>query len=181
MYNVVMKHTVEFNYGNPRQIIINKGEKSMKFCVKCGAQLEDDAIFCKFCGASVNGIPTVQPIYQVVDPFDHTSEFDPRDISENKVVAMLPYLFGLLGLIVAILAENSSKYIAFHVRQALKLIVVSAIVSILTVIFCWTIIVPVGGFVCLGIIFVLKIIAFFQVCYDKAKEPAIIRSFGFLN
>ena len=31
------------------------------------------------------------------------------------------------------------------------------------------------------ILFVLKIIAFFQVCGGKAKEPSIIRSLGFLR
>lgn len=32
-----------------------------------------------------------------------------------------------------------------------------------------------------GIIWVIKIISFFQICSGKAKEPAIIRSFGFLR
>ena len=46
---------------------------------------------------------------------------------------------------------------------------------------CWTIIVPIVGGVCLAIVLVLKVICFFQICSGKAKEPAIIRSLGFLK
>ena len=35
--------------------------------------------------------------------------------------------------------------------------------------------------VALAIVLVLKVICFFQICSGKAKEPAIIRSLGFLK
>ena len=111
-------------------------------------------------------------------PYDHTAEFDPKDISDNKVFAMLCYLMDFIGIIVALLATHSSKYTMFHVRQALKI----TVVSILSV---FVLIIPFLGWIAFpilqGIIWVIKIISFFQICSGKAKEPAIIRSFGFLR
>ena len=171
----------------------------MKFCPTCGYQAEDSAVACPSCGAprdTVNQADTYQDSgyrggyqggsyhgggYYDYDPADHTSEFDAQDIAENKVIAMVPYLLSYIGIIIALLASNSSKYVAFHVRQALKLTVVEILVGIVTALLCWTIIVPIVGGVCMVILFVLHVIAFFQVCSGKAKEPAIIRSLKFLK
>lgn len=164
----------------------------MKICPNCHAQLDDSSIFCTSCGTQFGAVPPQQnaippqqnavppqpafaPAY---DPYDHTAEFDPKDISDNKVFAMICYLMGFIGIIVALLATNSSKYAMFHVRQALK-IEVASILSI------FVLIIPFLGWIAFpilqGIIWVIKIISFFQICSGKAKEPAIIRSFGFLR
>lgn len=78
----------------------------MKTCPNCHAQLDDNAIFCTACGTQFGAVPPQQnaippqqnaippqqnavppqpafaPAY---DPYDHTAEFDPKDISDNKV------------------------------------------------------------------------------------------------
>lgn len=157
----------------------------MKYCPKCGAQMEDNALFCPNCGnnAQPNGSPNQAPVYAAPepDPFDHTGEFDAKDISENKVLCMLVYLMGAIGIIYALLAGKDSKCVAFHVRQALKFEVVTILLGIVMALLFWTIIVPIVGGVCLAIVLVLKVICFFQICSGKAKEPAIIRSLGFLK
>jgi len=157
----------------------------MKYCPKCGAQMEDNAAFCPNCGnnAQPNGSPNQAPVYAAPepDPFDHTGEFDAKDISENKVLCMLVYLMGAIGIIYALLAGKDSKYVAFHVRQALKFEVITILLGIVMALLFWTIIVPIVGGVCLAIVLVLKVICFFQICSGKAKEPAIIRSLGFLK
>lgn len=157
----------------------------MKYCPKCGAQMEDNAAFCPNCGnnAQPNNSPNQAPVYAAPepDPFDHTEEFDAKDISENKVLCMLVYLMGAIGIIYALLAGKDSKYVAFHVRQALKFEVVTILLGIVMALLFWTIIVPIVGGVCLAIVLVLKVICFFQICSGKAKEPAIIRSLGFLK
>lgn len=157
----------------------------MKYCPKCGAQMEDNALFCPNCGnnAQPNGSPNQAPVYAAPepDPFDHTEEFDAKDISENKVLCMLVYLMGAIGIIYALLTGKDSKYVAFHVRQALKFEVVTILLGIVMALLFWTIIVPIVGGVCLAIVLVLKVICFFQICSGKAKEPAIIRSLGFLK
>lgn len=147
----------------------------MKFCPKCGAQLDDAATFCPQCGQ-----PFAAPAQIVVDPADHTAEFDPKDISDNKVVAMLPYLMDAIGIIIALLCVNNSQYVAFHLKQSLKLMVCQFIVVLVGAIIPflgWFIILPVGSI----IILVLKIIGFFGVCSGKAKELPIIKGLRFLK
>lgn len=122
-----------------------------------------------------------QANYTYQNPYDHTAEFDAKDVSENKVYCMLAYLASVIGIIIALLAGKDSKYVSFHIRQAIKLSVVQILLAICAVIFMWTFIIPIAACVCMVIVFVLQIIAFFQICAGKAVEPAIIRSLGFLK
>jgi len=114
----------------------------------------------------------------MTSPTDHTAEFDTRDISDNKVLAMIPYLMGWVGIIITLLAAGTSAYAGYHVRQALKL----QVCSILSIFFA---IIPILGWIATGvcsiIIGVLNIICFFNVCFGKAKEPPIVSSLGFLK
>ena len=93
----------------------------------------------------------------------------------------LCYLLGSIGVIIALLAANKSDYAAFHVRQALKLTVVNVLLGIVAIVLAITIVVPIAAAICVGIVSVLRIIAFFQICCGKAKEPAIIRNLKFLR
>ena len=93
----------------------------MKYCSGCGYQCDDSAPQCPQCGK-----PFVAA--EPADPRDHTAEVDPKDISDNKVVAMAPYLLGAIGLIIAAILAPTSEYARFHVRTSLKLLVVESIV-----------------------------------------------------
>ena len=157
----------------------------MKNCVSCGAQLNDDQAFCTACGAQQPAaapaggqIPVYAPPAPAYDPTDHTAEFDAQDISDNKPFAMLVYLVGIIGVIIALLASKDSAYLKFHIRQEIKL----DVCMVLAAFFC---IIPFLGWaafgICSAIITVLKIIAFFQVCGNKSKEPAIIKNLKFLK
>ena len=119
--------------------------------------------------------PPIQDIY------DHTAEFSAKDISDNKVFAMLGYLLGIFGVIIALLASHSSEYTMFHVRQSLKLIVADILLLLCIFYLAWTFIVPFAGLIMLTVFRVIKIICFFGVCSGKAKEPVIIRSLKFLK
>lgn len=154
----------------------------MAFCNKCGTQLPDGANVCGNCGTPV-GVPAPAPVPvpTYVDPTDHTAEFTAKDISDNKVIAMLVYLLGYVGIFIALLAGNTSPYAGFHVRQALKITVLETLLGIVTVFLCWTFIVPIAAGVCYIILFVVKIICFFSICSGKAKEPPIVKAFGFLK
>lgn len=139
--------------------------------------------------APAAGLPAAAPVYQqpvypqqpVYDPADHTAEFDPEDISQNKVIAMAAYILGTVGIIIALLAAPQSKYAAFHSRQALKLDIVSTLLLIVSAVLAFTFIVPIAGAVCIAILFVVRIICFFQVCSGKAKDAAIIGKLPFLK
>lgn len=115
------------------------------------------------------------------NPYDHTREFDSKDISEHKVYAMLPYLLGMMGIIIALLAVHESPYTSFHIRQSLKFTVTNALMLIVLALLWWTILVPIAYVVLVVILFVIRIICFFQICSGRAQEPAIIRSLPFLK
>ncbi|MBP5256700.1 MAG: zinc ribbon domain-containing protein [Clostridia bacterium] len=149
----------------------------MAFCQKCGAQIDDNAPFCPSCGAPTNAAAPVA----AVNPGDHTAEYDPADISANKVKAMLCYLMGIVGVILAALTGTKSDYVDFHVREVLKITVLEILVGFISAVLVWTFIVPIAGFICLGILAVIQIIGFFWVCGGKAKELPIVKAFKFLK
>ena len=193
------------------EFISNEEEEFYMICPKCGSEMPDDSAFCTRCGASLhtgtqenqnsqggpqqgnpqgnngayygnpqmnNGMPYGQPY---VDPKDHSAEFDGKDIAEHKLFAMLPYLLGILGTIVALLVAKDSPYVGFHVREGIRILVLEVLLGLITVVFCWTVVVPIAAAVCFIILLVVRIISFVNVCNGKAKEAAIVSNFGFLK
>ena len=150
----------------------------MKVCPRCRISYGDSETVCGKCGEALMTIE-MQPSPAVsVQGTDHTAEFDPADISQNKVVAMVPYLLGWIGIIIALLASGTSPYASFHVRQALKIQICSVLAGFLAI-------VPILGWIAVGICVVLAVVinlvGFFDVCRGMAREPMIISKFGFLR
>lgn len=159
----------------------------MKVCANCGAQLQDNAVFCPHCGASCNPATGQSGVYPglLIMPYDHTAEFDPRDVSDNKVICMAVYLMGVMGTIIAMLASGTSPYVAFHVRQALKITVLNTLVGICSLALLIVPLVNIAVLVALLIwqvvVLVVRVICFANICSGKAVEPPIVRSVGFLK
>ncbi len=150
----------------------------MKLCQNCHLTFDDGANVCTQCGSPLTYVPN-QESYR--DVTDHTTEFNPTDISQNKVLAMAPYLLGWIGILITLLASQTSPYAAFHVKQALKIEICTTLLAIITAILAITIIVPIVAGICVVVLFVIKIICFFQVCSGLAKEPPIICNLKFLK
>ena len=164
-------------------------------CPKCGTKNSEDAAFCRDCGTKLNpyaGGPGECPEENArssgqqnqqpeAKPYDHTAEFDPKDISDNKVFAMAAYVLGTLGIIIALLAAHRSDYAMFHVRQSLKFTIVNLLTGLASLLLCWTVIVQILGGIFVVVLFVVRIISFVQVCRGKADEPHIIYRIGFLK
>ncbi len=153
----------------------------MTFCTNCGNEIPDGANVCSACGAPVGSAAGFSRAAPYTDSTDHTAEFDPQDISDNKVIAMLIYLLPVAGVLIALLSQGQSEYVAFHLRQGLKLMVVNSLIGIITAVLFWTILIPILAGICLCITTVLRFIAFFQICRGRAKELPIISSLGFLK
>lgn len=168
----------------------------MKICPICHSQVSDESNYCTMCGNritdDVQPIPYQPPVYQnayqqpvyqqpVYNPYDHTAEFEAPDVAKHKLYAIVMYLTGFIGMIIALLGAADSAYVQFHLRQNLKFVVVEALLILCAVILMFTIIVPIAAIAALAVVEVIRIIAFCQVCRGKAKEPAIIRSLGFLK
>lgn len=148
----------------------------MAFCSNCGKEVPDGASACPACGT-----PLAKAEIAVVQNWDHTSEFDAKDISDNKVYALSAYIFSFIGIFLCHILAKGSDYAQFHAREALKLDVVTIVVYLISCVLCWTCIVPVAGVVFILILFVVRIICFIQVCKGEAKEPWLIRSIGALH
>lgn len=164
----------------------------MRNCPTCGNQIDDNAVFCPYCGTRFGQAPQQEmgqpasgamPMNNVImiAPYDHTMEFDPQDVSDNKVYCMALYLMGVLGVIIGLLAAQKSPYVMFHVRQALKFTVLEILIGMCALVLIWTLIVPIAALIMLAVLWVVRIICFVQICMGKAVEPVIIRSLGFLK
>lgn len=179
----------------------------MRNCPNCNTPVDDGAVFCNNCGIrlipayanpgtqeapNANPNPNFNqnpyaaygaPIYNqpMRDPYDHTAEYEAKDISDNKVIAMLVYLLGIVGIFLAIFVAPSSPYVSFHVRQSLKFVVCEVLLTIVTALLCWTFLVPLAAIGLFIAFTVIKVICFVQICNGEAKEPAIIRSLNFLK
>ena len=143
----------------------------MAFCSNCGKEIPEGSNVCPACGATSN---VSSPA--VVNDWDHTAEFDAKDISDNKVYALAAYLFSILGIILCHVLAKESEYAQFHAREALKIDIAVVVVYLLSCLLCWTCIAPVAGIILVCIFAVVKIICFVQVCKGKAVEPWLIRS-----
>lgn len=147
----------------------------MKFCPNCRITFEDNAAVCAQCGGQ---LMEIHPQPASVS-YDHTAAFTPEDISENKVLAMVPYLFGWIGIVIALLGAGQSAYASFHVKQALKIQIVAVLVTVVGAL------IPVLGWMAAGIYsivsLVICLISFFGVCKGTAQEPALIRNLKFLK
>ena len=92
---------------------------------------------------------------------------------------MLIYLSGVVGIIVALLVSRDSAYIKFHVTQYVKFLIAFTLVSLITAVLAFTVIVPIIGGIALIVLLVCDIISFFKAASGKSVEMPIIRSINF--
>lgn len=178
----------------------------MAFCEKCGVQLNDGLKFCPECGAPVNAAPPVAPPPPVAPVYDAqpqqtppqqskveaafnqfnntedtTADFDPEDVSSNKIMGVLAYLSWLV--LIPIFAAKESKFARFHVNQGLVLaiteivwgIIYRVIRAILPYGALYTIFGVVGSIVSI-IFLVISIIGIINAVKGKAKALPLIGS-----
>lgn len=143
----------------------------MAFCTKCGYNIPESENFCPNCGTpnAAKGVnPAAPPVY--VDTKDHTADFGQEEITRGKFLAALCYLsviFAVLGLV----AEPGSKFIRFHLNQAILVNILGVASSIVCII-------PIIGWIA-GIAggiatIVFIIIGIVNAVKGKAKELPII-------
>ena len=108
----------------------------MKYCPHCGAEIADDVRFCPTCGKETVIVVNNQ------DP-----QFDPQDIADNKMLAMLGYL--TMGVLPMIGCRNSA-FAMHHVNQALWIFIGSLLCGLVCII-------PILGWIvgAIGCIFLL--------------------------
>ena len=115
--------------------------------------------------------------YRSYDPSDHTAEFDPRDIADNKLFAVFPYFTFIYGLIIALLCRESA-FTKFHAKNAirLKIAAVLALIPAIIPILGWFI-----SLILYLILAVIHIVAIVNCFQGKAKDLPIVGNIGFLR
>lgn len=149
-------------------------ENIMAFCSKCGSNVPEGTAFCPNCGTTVGTVGTV-------NIYDHTAEFSQEEIHDNKLFAILVLFGSFMGIIIALLACKDSDYIKFWVKQEIKVLIAVVLLAILASVLAITIIVPIAAGICIVVLAVCEIIAFFNICGNKVIEIPIVRSLKFLN
>ena len=92
----------------------------MKYCPHCGTEIADDVRFCPTCGKET-----------VVVVADTDPQFDPQDVADNKMLAMLGYL--TMGVLPMLGARNSA-YAMHHTNQALWIFIGSLLCGLICII-----------------------------------------------
>ncbi len=93
----------------------------MKFCEKCGAELEENAKFCQSCGAAID-----------VNSGVFTGEVlgaDKADTEKNRALGIISYI-GIL-FIVPILMSTKSKFARYHANQGLVIFLATVILGLI--------------------------------------------------
>ena len=123
---------------------------------------------------TMQGFQGQQTYASSYDPADHTAEFDPRDIADNRLFAILTYFASIPGIIVALLVRESA-YTRFHAKNEIRLMLASILAMIPAII-------PVLGWFITGIlelvIFVVRVIAIVYAFQDKARDLPFIGGIG---
>lgn len=99
----------------------------MKYCIKCGGQINDDAIFCPKCGAKQNNEKEVTiNVSNDLKSFASSTSYNVSDKS-RAVCALLAFFLGTLGIHRFYMGKTTS--------------------GVLMLLFCWTGIPAIIGFI----------------------------------
>lgn len=124
-----------------------------------------------------------QQLNDLLNTKDTTQEYDPADIEQNKVMAILSYLWILF--LVPMFAAAGSKFAQYHVNQGLTLFIVDTAAAIVAGLLglipaigiLFTIIGSIGGLAALC----LTVIGIINAANGKAKELPLIGQYTFIK
>lgn len=134
-------------------------------------------------GRTKKGEIDMADVNSFFDTPDTTAEYDPKDIQDNKIMAVLAYI-GIL-LLIPLFAAKNSKFARFHVNQGLPLMIVGLAIGIISI--------PLGLIPIVGIItsiifglagicvLVLAILGIVNAATGKAKELPLVGKFKILK
>lgn len=113
--------------------------------------------------------------------WDKTELFSAEEIKEYRLTAVLIYLLGIFGIILALVTDKNSPYLKFHIAEGLKITVVTAALAIFSVLLAFTFIVPVLCTAGIAACFIIKLISAYKTLNGKSENAVIIRNLTILN
>ena len=168
----------------------------MAFCPVCGEHVADSTPSCPKCGAPLNqqnsaSTGTQQAVNDFVNNLnntaDYSSQMDPADVEQNKVMAILAYI-GIL-VFVPIFAAPQSKFARFHANQGLTLFIFEVVYGVIMSVLGATVgKIPVAGPITLTICglvsliwLILMICGIINAVNGKAKELPVLGNIHFMK
>lgn len=182
----------------------------MAFCVKCGSEVKDDDQYCAKCGFKVvDAKPNAdqsdssekqtppkrkEPSFfqGILNTNDHTQEFDPKDIADNRAMAVLSYIWALV--FIPWFAASNSPYARFHAKQGMNLFIFETVYAALVGVISISLRLTIGWFLQIVynvIIAILNIftLVFIALCIigiinciaGKARELPLIQDFKLIK
>ncbi|MBQ6897494.1 MAG: hypothetical protein IJN70_00825 [Clostridia bacterium] len=113
--------------------------------------------------------------------WDKTELFSAEEVKEYRLTAVLIYLLGIFGIILALVADRNSPYLKFHIAEELKITVVTAALAIFSVLLAFTFIVPVLCTAGIAACSVINLISACKTLNGKSENAVIIRNLTILN
>ncbi len=113
--------------------------------------------------------------------WDKTELFSDEEVKEYRLTAVLIYLLGIFGIILALVTDKSSPYLKFHITEGLKITVVTAVLAVISVLLAFTFIVPVLSGAGLIVCSVINLISAYKTLEGKSENAVIIRNLTILN
>ncbi len=105
----------------------------MPYCDNCGVFLDDNAAFCHNCGAATHNQnysrqTSTNFFEEATTTRDHTAQFSPQDINDNRAYGILSYILFLW--LVPMIASKNSPYATFHANQGLLIFIANVALSV---------------------------------------------------
>ena len=105
-------------------------------CWNCNHVYDENWGVCPNCGHTEAEKPLTPPLtpddysrrHVNVTGFDHTDEFKRSEAARERPYALLAYLLGLPGILIASIGQKSA-YVRFHIRQSLKYSILEMLMS----------------------------------------------------
>ena len=113
--------------------------------------------------------------------WDKTELFSAEEIKEYRLTAVLIYLLGIFGIILALVTDKNSPYLKFHIAEGLKITAVTAALAIFSVLLAFTFIVPVLCTAGIAVCFLINLISAYKTLNGKSENAVIIRNLTILN
>lgn len=176
----------------------------MTYCEKCGTKVEEGNKICPGCGndivaeataenkvnaenkAATNGFS--EKIASLNNTADTTTDFDTKDIEQNKIMGVLAYLSWLV--LIPIFAAPKSKFARYHANQGLVLAIseiaywiATAIINAVLYVISWrlgSIVSMLLSIVNIGFL-IITVIGIVNAANGRAKELPIVGKFKILK
>lgn len=114
-------------------------------------------------------------------PWDKTDLFPKDEAQEYRLTAVLIYLLGIFGIILALCTDKSSRYLKFHIDEEIKITVVTAGLTLISVLLSFTFIVPVLSAAGIVLCSAINLICAYKTLKGRSENAVIIRNLTILN